>query len=247
MVSSNKGKVCVTGASGFIASWLIKRLLESGYHVVGTVRNPGIYEYIITFVSILFITLILVYQFLHNELFFVFVTYKEITKKQHTFGSYQVPKRGCKLCERICWKKGALTKPWWTVMASSTLHPLFWLNLILVARHAAFALNSSLFHQSSPSCYICIWIILLVFSFRVLSQVATLLWLYKLKSFCSNSSFLLWKCIYREVKLLSCDIHVAGGNSRSSSKWYSECAKIVQEEPISEKGCSYIVIICSED
>jgi len=36
-----KGKVCVTGASGYIASWLIKRLLESGYHVKGTVRDPG--------------------------------------------------------------------------------------------------------------------------------------------------------------------------------------------------------------
>nr|ACG33357.1 dihydroflavonol-4-reductase [Zea mays] len=41
MVTSSKGKVCVTGASGFVASWLIKRLLESGYHVVGTVRDPG--------------------------------------------------------------------------------------------------------------------------------------------------------------------------------------------------------------
>lgn len=36
-----KGTVCVTGASGFVASWLIKRLLESGYSVKGTVRNPG--------------------------------------------------------------------------------------------------------------------------------------------------------------------------------------------------------------
>ncbi|XAR59898.1 hypothetical protein NMG60_11015907 [Bertholletia excelsa] len=36
-----KGKVCVTGASGFLASWLIKRLLLSGYHVTGTVRDPG--------------------------------------------------------------------------------------------------------------------------------------------------------------------------------------------------------------
>ncbi|EES14250.1 hypothetical protein BDA96_07G219000 [Sorghum bicolor] len=41
MASTGKGKVCVTGASGFIASWLIKRLLESGYHVLGTVRDPG--------------------------------------------------------------------------------------------------------------------------------------------------------------------------------------------------------------
>lgn len=39
---SIKGKVCVTGAAGFIASWLIKRLLKSGYHVRGTVRDPGL-------------------------------------------------------------------------------------------------------------------------------------------------------------------------------------------------------------
>ena len=36
-----QGNVCVTGASGFLASWLIKQLLVSGYHVVGTVRDPG--------------------------------------------------------------------------------------------------------------------------------------------------------------------------------------------------------------
>ncbi|XP_043711391.1 tetraketide alpha-pyrone reductase 1 [Telopea speciosissima] len=36
-----RGKVCVTGASGYLASWLVKRLLLSGYHVIGTVRNPG--------------------------------------------------------------------------------------------------------------------------------------------------------------------------------------------------------------
>ena len=33
--------VCVTGAGGFIASWLVKRLLEKGYIVKGTLRNPG--------------------------------------------------------------------------------------------------------------------------------------------------------------------------------------------------------------
>ncbi|TVU42330.1 hypothetical protein EJB05_08728, partial [Eragrostis curvula] len=32
--------VCVTGASGFIASWFVKLLLEKGYTVRGTVRNP---------------------------------------------------------------------------------------------------------------------------------------------------------------------------------------------------------------
>ncbi|KAK4401307.1 Tetraketide alpha-pyrone reductase 1 [Sesamum angolense] len=34
------GIVCVTGAAGFVASWLVKRLLLSGYQVVGTVRDP---------------------------------------------------------------------------------------------------------------------------------------------------------------------------------------------------------------
>jgi nucleoside-diphosphate-sugar epimerase len=37
---AGKGTVCVTGASGFIASWLVKMLLERGYTVKGTVRNP---------------------------------------------------------------------------------------------------------------------------------------------------------------------------------------------------------------
>ncbi|XP_039119682.1 cinnamoyl-CoA reductase 1-like [Dioscorea cayenensis subsp. rotundata] len=32
--------VCVTGAGGYIASWLVKLLLQRGYTVKGTVRNP---------------------------------------------------------------------------------------------------------------------------------------------------------------------------------------------------------------
>lgn len=34
--------VCVTGAAGFIGSWLIMRLLERGYVVRATVRDPGL-------------------------------------------------------------------------------------------------------------------------------------------------------------------------------------------------------------
>lgn len=40
-MDQSKGKVCVTGASGFLASWLVKRLLLEGYEVIGTVRDPG--------------------------------------------------------------------------------------------------------------------------------------------------------------------------------------------------------------
>ncbi|TVU30858.1 hypothetical protein EJB05_22504, partial [Eragrostis curvula] len=34
--------VCVTGAGGFVGSWLVKRLLAGGYYTIhGTVRDPG--------------------------------------------------------------------------------------------------------------------------------------------------------------------------------------------------------------
>ncbi|XAR61502.1 Cinnamoyl-CoA reductase [Bertholletia excelsa] len=37
---ADNGKVCVTGAGGFVASWLVKLLLSKGYTVHGTVRDP---------------------------------------------------------------------------------------------------------------------------------------------------------------------------------------------------------------
>lgn len=39
-MSGDGRKVCVTGASGFIASWLVKFLLLRGYTVHATVRDP---------------------------------------------------------------------------------------------------------------------------------------------------------------------------------------------------------------
>ncbi|GAB2216684.1 hypothetical protein Droror1_Dr00024461 [Drosera rotundifolia] len=40
-MSNGEGRVvCVTGASGYIASWLVKLLLSRGYTVRATVRNP---------------------------------------------------------------------------------------------------------------------------------------------------------------------------------------------------------------
>lgn len=42
---SGKGAVCVTGGTGFVASWLIMRLLEQGYTVRTTVRsNPTVFS-----------------------------------------------------------------------------------------------------------------------------------------------------------------------------------------------------------
>jgi uncharacterized protein YbjT (DUF2867 family) len=39
---SGEGKVVsVTGASGYIASWLVKLLLERGYTVKASVRDPS--------------------------------------------------------------------------------------------------------------------------------------------------------------------------------------------------------------
>ncbi|OWM85988.1 hypothetical protein CDL15_Pgr012238 [Punica granatum] len=40
-----KKRVCVTGAGGFVASWIVKLLLSKGYIVHGTVRDPGEEKY----------------------------------------------------------------------------------------------------------------------------------------------------------------------------------------------------------
>ena len=40
--SNKKKTACVTGGSGYIGSALIKLLLEKGYAVKTTVRNPGL-------------------------------------------------------------------------------------------------------------------------------------------------------------------------------------------------------------
>jgi nucleoside-diphosphate-sugar epimerase len=45
--------VCVTGAGGFIGSSLVKELLQRGYRVRGTARNPG--EYVVLDHSVYFI------------------------------------------------------------------------------------------------------------------------------------------------------------------------------------------------
>lgn len=44
-MSLEKGRVCVTGAGGFIASWVVKLLLSKGYYVHGAVRNPGMPQF----------------------------------------------------------------------------------------------------------------------------------------------------------------------------------------------------------
>ncbi|KAG6469593.1 hypothetical protein ZIOFF_070523 [Zingiber officinale] len=43
--AAEKKRMCVTGAGGFIASWLVKLLLSKGYIVHGTVRDPTVHPY----------------------------------------------------------------------------------------------------------------------------------------------------------------------------------------------------------
>lgn len=46
MSLQNKQKVLVSGASGFIASHIVKQLVDLGYHVIGTVRSESKGEFI---------------------------------------------------------------------------------------------------------------------------------------------------------------------------------------------------------
>ncbi|XP_019092778.1 PREDICTED: dihydroflavonol 4-reductase-like isoform X2 [Camelina sativa] len=41
MVAVQKEKVCVTGAGGFLGSWVVDLLLSRDYFVHGTVRDPA--------------------------------------------------------------------------------------------------------------------------------------------------------------------------------------------------------------
>lgn len=45
MPSIASGKVLVTGASGFVASWVVRTLLEQGYSVRGAVRSNSKGDY----------------------------------------------------------------------------------------------------------------------------------------------------------------------------------------------------------
>jgi uncharacterized protein YbjT (DUF2867 family) len=47
-MSPKSSKVLVSGASGFVATWVIRHLLEKGYNVRGTVRSSGKGEYLKT-------------------------------------------------------------------------------------------------------------------------------------------------------------------------------------------------------
>jgi len=45
--------VCVTGASGYVASWIVKLLLLRGYTVRATVRDPSLFL-LLSFLSFFF-------------------------------------------------------------------------------------------------------------------------------------------------------------------------------------------------
>uniref|UniRef100_A0A2C9U015 NAD-dependent epimerase/dehydratase domain-containing protein n=1 Tax=Manihot esculenta TaxID=3983 RepID=A0A2C9U015_MANES len=44
-MAATKGKLCVTGAGGYLGSWVVQLLLSKGYSVHGTVREPADAKY----------------------------------------------------------------------------------------------------------------------------------------------------------------------------------------------------------
>jgi nucleoside-diphosphate-sugar epimerase len=43
---TSPSKILVTGASGYIAAWVVKSILDNGHQVIGTVRSPSKGEYL---------------------------------------------------------------------------------------------------------------------------------------------------------------------------------------------------------
>lgn len=60
-MGSSADTICVTGASGFIGSWLIMRLLERGYTVRATVRDPSTCPVLIGWIKFLMILMMFVF------------------------------------------------------------------------------------------------------------------------------------------------------------------------------------------
>ncbi|KAJ7962199.1 Dihydroflavonol-4-reductase [Quillaja saponaria] len=50
-MEGNKGRVCVTGGTGYIGSWTIRRLLENGYSVNTTIRSNPEHEKDLSFLT----------------------------------------------------------------------------------------------------------------------------------------------------------------------------------------------------
>ena len=63
-----KKRVCVTGAGGYVASWVVKLLLSKGFIVHGTVRYPC--NLLIFFNFLLISGLIFMSSFLHSKFLF---------------------------------------------------------------------------------------------------------------------------------------------------------------------------------
>lgn len=60
-MSGEGKKVCVTGGSGYIASWLVKLLLQRGYSVNATVRFPSYFLFFTLFSFLLYPLSVLLY------------------------------------------------------------------------------------------------------------------------------------------------------------------------------------------
>lgn len=96
---NNQRVVCVTGAGGFVASWLIKLLLSKGYVVHGTVRNPG---------AILF--LLITFRVYFTYISLCILISQEIRRTHISTSSI-----------KLIWTSNSSRRSWWTTIPSVTL------------------------------------------------------------------------------------------------------------------------------
>ena len=106
MTNKARKLVCVNGASGFIASWKVKFLLQRGYTFRTTVRDPSRFLLFLTLpLSSYLIRTLIQWLYEYEWFYLVQVTPRRLT----TCLNLMVQRRGCTSSRQTSWKKFLLT------------------------------------------------------------------------------------------------------------------------------------------
>ena len=125
--------VCVTGAGGFIGSWLVKELLQRGYAVRGTARDPG--ESARTLLAIQYYHAYWCVSIRSSKLFILSISCYgacQRTPRIPICWHWMELRNGCLCTMLMCWTTCHFVVRSAYVMVSSMLHPRYRMILSVV-------------------------------------------------------------------------------------------------------------------